>query len=67
VTTRDTFQQYIRGVNRGESVIVIYDRDDIKKVTADLGIWTWQAPAIFLSGFVLLAILAILIWRHRST
>ena len=64
---RDKFQLYIKRVKRGQSVNVIYDKNDVKRVTADLGMWTWQAPAIFLFGFAFMAILAFLIWRYRST
>jgi hypothetical protein len=66
-TARDKFQQYIKRVHKGETVWVIYHRNDVETVTADLGIWIWQAPAIFLSGFLLLAVLAFFIWRKRST
>ena len=67
MTTRDIFQQYVKGVEEGDQVDVIYDRDDTGTVTADLGMWIWQAPAIFGSGFVVLSVLSILIWRHRGT
>lgn len=63
---QDVFQQYIKQVDKDDSIQVIYDKNDPKTVTADLGLWIWQAPAIFLSGFLMLAILAFFIWRKRS-
>ena len=67
VTARDAFQQYVIRVEKWESLYVIYDRNNIETVTADLGIWTWQAPLIFFCGFFFLVILAYLIWRHTKT
>jgi hypothetical protein len=67
VIARDKFQQYIKRVHKGESVTVMYHKEDVKNVTADLGLWTWQAPVIFLFGFLFLAIIGFLIWRHRAT
>lgn len=67
ITARDLFLQYIKGVDKGQSLRVIYDARDASRVTADLGIWTWQAPAIFLFGFIFLFVLTILVWRHRQT
>lgn len=66
IVAKDLFQQYIKQVDRGESVRVLYHRQHVTRVTADLGWWIWQAPVIFLSGFILLAILVDCIWRHRS-
>jgi len=65
-TTRDKFLQYIKRVKKGDVVQVIYDKNNPKLVTADLGPWTWQAPAIFGSAFVLLVLLPLLIWRHSK-
>ena len=67
VTARDKFLQYLKRVKKGDSLYVIYDRNDVYTVTADLGIWIWQAPAIFLFGFTFLTILVVLVWHHRAT
>lgn len=64
VTAQDRFQQYIRRVQRGDKIRVLYDPDDPTTVTADLGAWIWQGPAIFGSGFVLLVSIAVLIRRQ---
>lgn len=66
ITAQDKFQQYIRGVEKGETVQVIYDRRDPSLVTADLGLWTWQAPIIFALGFLFLLVIAFLIRRHSK-
>jgi hypothetical protein len=67
VIAKDKFQQYIKRVHKGESVTVIYHKEDVTTVTSDLGLWIWQAPVIFLSGFLLLSIIGFFIWRHRAT
>jgi hypothetical protein len=64
---RDIFQQYIKRVRKGQDVRVIYLDREVKTVTADLGVWIWQAPAIFFCGFFILAVIAFFIWRARST
>lgn len=66
ITARDLFQLYIRRLHKGDHVTVIYDPSDPDRVTADLGLWVWQGPVIFLSGFVFLAILGILIIRFKA-
>lgn len=63
---RDKFLQYVVRVHKGESVRVIYHREDVRTVTADLGIYIWQAPLIFFAGFMLVGTLAFLIWRNRA-
>lgn len=64
VTARDVFQQYVRRVEKGEAIVVLYDPEEPSRVTADLGAWNWQAPVIFGGGFVLLIGLAIAIGLH---
>lgn len=64
---RDIFQQYIKRVHPGQDVRVIYLNRETKTVTADLGVWIWQAPVIFFSGFLILGVIAFFIWRARST
>ncbi len=66
ITARDLFLEYIRGVERGENIFVLYDPESPDRVTADLGVWNWQAPAIYGVGFVLLAGLTLAVWIHRS-
>lgn len=66
ITARDLFQMYINRPHKGEHVTVIYDPSDPEKVTADLGLWIWQGPIIFLSGFVFLSGLGILILKFGS-
>ena len=65
ITSRDQFQMYIIRQHKGDNLIVIYDPENPETVTADLGLWTWQAPAIFLFGFLFLATLGILILQSR--
>ena len=65
VTARDLFQMYIIRLDRGDEVTVIYDPVDYNTVTADFGILTWQGPVIFLSGFILLTVLGILIKKYK--
>ena len=64
VTARDVFQEYIRGVEKGDAIAVFYDPEEPTRVTADLGLWIWQAPVIFGGGFALLAALAGAILLH---
>lgn len=66
IVAKDMFQQYIKQVDLNQTVAVLYHPEDVERVTADLGSWIWQAPAIFLTGFIVLLILAICIWRYRS-
>lgn len=65
VTARDIFQMYIIRLHKGDHVTVVYDPSDSGHVTADLGLWVWQGPAIFLFGFVFLATFGILILRFK--
>ena len=61
VTARDVFQQYVRRVGKGQAIVVLYDPEEPSRVTADLGPWNWQGPAIFGVGFALTAGLAVAI------
>ena len=61
VTSRDMFDMYIIRLHKGEKVTVVYDPSDTKIVTADLGLWTWQGPAIFFVCFALMAAMGIMI------
>ena len=65
VTARDLFQMYFIRLHEGDHVSVLYDAADSSRVTADLGLWVWQGPAIFLFGFVFLATLGILVLRFK--
>ena len=66
VTARDLFQMYFKRLHRGEEVPVLYLPSNPKIVTADLGAWNWQGPAIFLFGFIFLLTIGILILGYRK-
>lgn len=66
ISSRDIFQLYLIRLHKGDRVTVIYDSDDATVVTADLGLWVWQGPAIFLFGFVFFAALGILILKFKA-
>ena len=65
MTSRDMFQMYFIRLHKGERVTVIYDPNNKRMVTADLGLWNWQGTAIFLFGFVFLASFGVLILRYK--
>ena len=66
VTARDLFQMYFKRLHKGEEVPVLYLPSSPEIVTADLGAWNWQGPAIFLFGFVFLLTVGILILKYRQ-
>ena len=66
INSRDIFQMYVIRLHKGDRVTVIYDPDDATVVTADLGIWVWQGPAIFLFGFVFFTVVGIVILKFKS-
>lgn len=66
VTSRDIFPMYFIRLHQGDHVTVIHDPVETGIVTADLGLWVWQGTIIFLSGFIFLAILGVLILRFKS-
>lgn len=65
LTSRDQIQMYIIQLHKGDHLNVIYDPENPETITADLGLWTWQAPAIFLSGFLFLVTLGVLIHKNK--
>ena len=65
ITARDKFQMYYIRLHKGDHVNVIYDPDDPRIVTADLGIGIWQGTAIFVFGFVLFSALGVLILKYK--
>jgi uncharacterized protein DUF3592 len=65
MTSRDIFQMYFIRLHKGDYITVIYDPNNKRMVTADLGLWNWQGTAIFLFGFVFLASLGVLILRYE--
>lgn len=65
VTARDKFPMYIIRLHKGDHVTVIYNPADTGTVTADLGLWIWQGPIIFLFGFIFLAGTGVLILRFK--
>ena len=66
VRSRDIFQLYVIRLHKGDRVTVIYASDDVTTVTADLGLWVWQGPAIFLFGFVFFTALGIMILKFKA-
>lgn len=65
ITSRDMFQMYFIRLHKGEHITAIYDPNNQRMVTADLGLWNWQGTAIFLFGFVFLASFGVLILRYK--
>ncbi len=63
ISARDRFPMYFIRLHTGDRVTVIYDPSDTGLVTADLGLWVWQGPAIFLFGFIFLSTLGVFIFR----
>lgn len=63
---RDLFQMMLFRFGSGERVTVVYDRVDPGLVTIDLGAWTWQQPVFMFLGFLLLAVLFIVLPRFHS-
>ena len=61
VKARDKIQMYIKRLHKGDAITVIYNPSHPDIVTADLGYWIWQGPIIFFLGFILLAVLGLLI------
>lgn len=66
ITARDQFQMYIKRMDKGDQVRVIYLPNDPTFVTADLGLWIWQGTVIFIFGFIFLLIIGILILKYSS-
>jgi len=66
VVTPDWLDMYLIRFKAGERVVVFYDPSDPTLVTADLGQWVWQGPAIFLSGAVLLVALGLVLPRMKK-
>jgi len=66
VTARSLFQMHLIRNHRGDEVTVLYDPADPKVATIDLGIWTWQEPAILYFGFVFLTALSLAMLSLRS-
>jgi hypothetical protein len=64
--SRDIFQLYVIRLHKGDRVTVIYDSDDVTTVTADLGLWVWQGPAIFLFGFAFFTVMGIMILKFKA-
>ena len=66
VVTPDRQDMYLVRLHTGGRVAVLYDPSDPTLVTADLGLWVWQGPAIFLSGAVFLVALGLLLPRMKK-
>ncbi len=67
LTLPDAFAFYLVRPHQGDSLTVRYDPSRPRRVTADLGIWTWQGPTIFAGGFILLFALGIILIRTART
>jgi hypothetical protein len=61
--SRDLFEMMLFRFSKGDRVTVLYDPADTGIATIDLGLWTWQQPVLFFSGFVLLLVLGIMLPR----
>ncbi len=57
VASRDLLEMMLIRFSKGDRVTVMYDPSDTATATIDLGLWTWQQPACFFLGFVVLAVL----------
>jgi hypothetical protein len=66
LTIRDAFSMYLVRPHRGESLTVLYDPFRPSRVTSDLGIWTWQGPALFAAGSVFLLALGFMLIRAEE-
>lgn len=66
VVAQDRLDMYFVRMETGEQVTVIYDPSDPTVVTADLGVWVWQGPAVFLLGFILLVFLGWLLPQMKK-
>jgi len=68
LVTPDRLDMYLVRLHTGERVAVFYDPSDPTLVTADLGLWGWQGPAIFLSGAVFLVALGLVLpWMKKNS
>ena len=65
VVSRDLIPVMVFRFNNGDHVTVLYDPSDPGLATIDLGVWTWQQPVFFYSGFALLGLLGLLLARAR--
>jgi len=61
VESPDLLEMMLIRFSRDDRVTVIYDPSNTDTATIDLGVWTWQEPAFFLFGFILLAVLGIVL------
>jgi len=61
VKSRDLFEMMLFRSSKGDRVTVLYDPADTTIATIDHGLWTWQQPVFFFSGFVLLMLLGVLL------
>lgn len=66
ITSRDMFQMYLIRPDLRDELTVFYSPDNPQVVTADFGWMTWQGTFIFSGGFLLLAGISLLIFRHRA-
>lgn len=67
VRSRDFFQMMLIRQSQGDEVVVLYDPSNLKIATIDMGLWTWQQPAVFYFGFVLLLGVTFFLRRWEST
>jgi len=67
VRSRDFFQMMLIRHRQGGDVVVLYDPSKLKIATIDMGLWTWQQPAVFYFGFFLLLGVTFFLRRWEST
>ncbi|MCP3870700.1 MAG: DUF3592 domain-containing protein [Gammaproteobacteria bacterium] len=61
----DHFEMLFFRFEKGARVTVLYDPKNPQIATIDLGLWVWQLPMFFFSGFLILSILGIVLFRHK--
>lgn len=64
---QDLFQMILFRFQEGQRVLVVYDPSDPGRVTIDLGIWVWQQPGVLMIGFLLFAVLAMLLAKWNRS
>lgn len=66
ITANDKFPMMFIRHKVNDQVNVIYHSKQNNWVTIDLGLWTWQQPAMFYLGFIILVVLGIVIPRTEN-
>ncbi len=66
VRARDIFQLLFIRPERGDHVDMLFDSHDPARVTLDLGLWTWQQPAVFYLSFLFLSGIGLLLQGAKA-